>query len=55
MINIPEVDIPDMLESEAGVDAGVKVGWARFGGAGLDTPERDTERADGAVASSSSG
>ena len=26
-----EVDVPDMLESEAGVDAGV--GWAGFGGA----------------------
>ena len=30
-----EVDVPDMLESEAGVDAGVD--WAGFGGAGLDT------------------
>ena len=31
----PEVDVPDVLESEAGVNAGV--GWARIGGAGLDT------------------
>ena len=50
----PEVDVPDMHESEAGMDAGVKVGWAGFGGAGLDTSEGNTEREDGAVASSSS-
>ena len=31
----PEADVPDMLESEAGVDAGVD--WAGFSGAGLDT------------------
>ena len=31
----PEVDVPDVLESEAGVNAGV--GWAGIGGAGLDT------------------
>ena len=47
----PEVDVPDMLKSEAGVDAGV--GWAGFGGAGLDTSGGgDRERADGGVAPS---
>ena len=30
-----EVDVPDMLESEAGVNA--RVDWAGFSGAGLDT------------------
>lgn len=50
-----EVDVPDMLESGAGVDTGVKVGWSGFGGAGLDTSEGDTKRADGSVSSSSSG
>ena len=41
----PEVDVPDVLESEAGVDAGVTVSWVGFGGAGLDTSEGDTDRA----------
>lgn len=50
-----EVYVPDMLESEAGVDTVVKVGWAGFGGAGLDTSEGDTKRADGSVSSSPSG
>lgn len=46
----PEVDVPDMLESEAGVAAGVD--WAGFGGAGLDTSGGDREREDGRAASS---
>ena len=46
----PEVDVPDILESEAGVDAGV--GWVGFGGAGLHTSGGYIGRADGRVASS---
>ena len=46
----PEVDVPDMLDSEAKVDVGV--GWVGFGGAGLDTSGGDRERADVRVASS---
>ena len=38
----PEVDVPDMLESEAGVNAGV--GWAGFCGAGLDTSGGEIEK-----------
>ena len=38
----PEVDVLDMLESEAGVDAGV--GWAGIGGDGLDTRRGGIER-----------
>ena len=47
-----KANLKSMLKSVAGMDASVKVGWAGFGGAGLDTSEGDTERAGGTVASS---